>query len=41
VRNQIDAIKRLKDEGNGTTQIAKELGIGRAPVYRVLNEARN
>jgi DNA invertase Pin-like site-specific DNA recombinase len=30
------AIRKLKDEGKGATQIAKALGIGRASVYRVL-----
>ena len=31
-------IKELKDQGIGATQIAKRLGIGRASVYRVLEE---
>ena len=31
-----DAILRLKAEGMGATAIAKELGIGRASIYRVL-----
>lgn len=32
----VDAIKRLKDEGHGATAIAKQLGIARASVYRVM-----
>jgi DNA-binding IclR family transcriptional regulator len=31
-----DAIRALKAEGLGATEIAKRLGIGRASVYRVL-----
>ncbi|MDX2205829.1 MAG: recombinase family protein [Hyphomicrobiaceae bacterium] len=36
----IDAseVKRLKAEGKGPTEIAHDLGIGRASVYRVLNQ---
>ena len=33
------AIRRLKNEGKGATEIAKALGIGRASVYRVLERA--
>lgn len=33
-----DAIAALKAEGLGATEIAKRLKIGRASVYRVLNE---
>jgi DNA invertase Pin-like site-specific DNA recombinase len=29
-------VKRLKEEGTRPTEIAKELGIGRASVYRLL-----
>ena len=37
----IDAneVRRLKAEGLGATEIAKQLGIGRASVYRTLGEA--
>lgn len=38
VRAKIDEIKKLKDEGVGITTIAKQLGIGRASIYRVLAE---
>ena len=34
-----DQVKALKAEGLGATEIAKRLGIGRASVYRLLNEA--
>ncbi len=33
------AIKRLKDDGLGATAIAKQLGIARASVYRVMQSA--
>jgi DNA invertase Pin-like site-specific DNA recombinase len=33
----VDAVRRLKAEGKGATEIAKELKIGRASVYRVLD----
>jgi DNA invertase Pin-like site-specific DNA recombinase len=38
---KIDAaeVRRLKGEGHGATEIAKQLGIGRASVYRVLDAA--
>lgn len=32
------AVSKLRDKGLGATAIAKELGIGRASVYRVLNQ---
>lgn len=32
-----DKVKTLKDQGMGATDIARELGIGRASVYRVLD----
>jgi len=31
-------VRRLKREGVGATAIAKELGIGRASVYRILSD---
>lgn len=34
-----EEIRRLKAEGLGATEIAKRLGIGRASVYRLLEEA--
>jgi DNA invertase Pin-like site-specific DNA recombinase len=34
-----EAIKRLKEEGRGPTEIAEKLGINRVTVYRVLEEA--
>jgi len=36
VSNRADEIKKLKEQGMGATAIAKELGVGRASVYRVL-----
>ena len=36
-QRQADDVKRLRDEGMGATAIAKQLGIGRASVYRVLD----
>ncbi|MBK1667650.1 integrase [Rhodovibrio sodomensis] len=33
-----DKVRELRDEGMGATAIAKEMGIGRASVYRVLDE---
>lgn len=33
------AVRTLKEEGLGATEIAKRLGIGRASVYRVLGDA--
>jgi DNA invertase Pin-like site-specific DNA recombinase len=38
-RAKADDVRRLKSEGVGATEIAKELGIGRASVYRILSEA--
>ena len=32
----VEAVRSLKAEGKGATEIAKELKIGRASVYRVL-----
>ena len=32
-------VRRLREEGKGATEIAKHLGIGRASVYRVLEDA--
>lgn len=32
------AVRRLRDEGVGATEIAKRLGVGRASVYRVLHD---
>jgi len=39
----VDRVKvnRLHDQGKGATAIAKELGIGRSTVYKVLDLARN
>jgi DNA invertase Pin-like site-specific DNA recombinase len=34
-----DSVAALKAEGVGPTEIAKRLGIGRASVYRLINEA--
>jgi DNA invertase Pin-like site-specific DNA recombinase len=34
----VDNVRSLKEQGLGATAIAKELGIGRASVYRVLTE---
>jgi len=39
-RAQADEVLRLRDEGVGGTEIAKRLGIGRASVYRVLDDAK-
>jgi DNA invertase Pin-like site-specific DNA recombinase len=33
-----EAVRRLKAEGKGASEIAKDLGIGRASVYRALGE---
>ncbi len=33
----VAAVRKLRDEGFGGTEIAKQLGIGRASVYRALN----
>jgi DNA invertase Pin-like site-specific DNA recombinase len=37
-RAKADDVRRLKREGVGATAIAKELGIGRASVYRILSD---
>ncbi len=37
VRNRMTEIQQLKAEGLGATEIAKQLGVGRASVYRALN----
>lgn len=34
-----DRVKALRDSGMGATEIARQLGIGRASVYRVLTDA--
>ena len=34
----VEAVRRLKAEGKGASEIARDLGIGRASVYRVLGE---
>jgi len=34
----VDAVRSLRDQGLGGTQIAKQLGIGRASVYRALSD---
>ena len=39
VRAKADKVITLKDEGVGATEIARKLGIGRAPVYRILGDA--
>lgn len=39
-RAQAEEVLKLRDEGVGGTEIAKRLGIGRASVYRVLDEAK-
>ena len=38
-RQKSDEVLRLKRDGYGATEIAKKVGIGRASVYRILNEA--
>jgi DNA invertase Pin-like site-specific DNA recombinase len=35
---EVSEVKKLKAEGIGPTEIAKQLGIGRASVYRALSE---
>jgi len=35
----VEAVRQLKADGLGASEIAKRLGIGRASVYRVLEEA--
>lgn len=39
VRAKADEIKQLKADGMTATEIAKQLGVGRASVYRVLGQA--
>jgi DNA invertase Pin-like site-specific DNA recombinase len=34
----VEAIRALKADGKGATEIAKTLGVGRASVYRALGE---
>lgn len=34
----VDAVRSLRDQGLGGTQIAKQLGIGRASVYRAFSD---
>lgn len=34
----VDAVRSLRDQGHGGTEIAKQLGIGRASVYRALSD---
>ncbi len=34
----VDAVRSLRDQGLGGTEIAKQLGIGRASVYRALSD---
>ena len=40
-REKADEIIALRGEGKGATEIARTLGIGRASVYRVLEQARH
>lgn len=40
-RAKKNEIEQLRGQGVGPTEIAKQLGIGRASVYRVLAEAQN
>jgi DNA invertase Pin-like site-specific DNA recombinase len=35
-----NAVRRLKDDGHGATEIARRLSIGRASVHRILSAAR-
>ena len=39
-RIDVDQIKKLKEEGKGATAIAKEMGIHRDSVYRLLKEKK-
>lgn len=41
VRNRAYEIRLLKEKGMGATDIAKQLGVGRASVYRALNSAQD
>jgi DNA invertase Pin-like site-specific DNA recombinase len=38
-RAKAEEVKRLRSEGLGATEIARQVGIGRASVYRVLNDS--
>ncbi len=38
-RAKAKEVLKMKDEGRKPTEIGKELGIGRASVYRILSEA--
>lgn len=40
-RRQVDEMRRLREDGVGASEIARQLRIGRASVYRVLAEAAN
>lgn len=37
----IERVRALRDDGKGATEIAREMDIGRASVYRVLAESEN
>jgi DNA invertase Pin-like site-specific DNA recombinase len=37
----VERVKELRDSGMGASAIAKELGIGRASVYRALGSKKN
>ncbi|MEE8212903.1 MAG: helix-turn-helix domain-containing protein, partial [Acidiferrobacterales bacterium] len=40
-RARAQEVLTLRDEGVGATVIARRLGIGRASVYRIIEDARN
>ena len=40
-RAKAKEVLTLRDEGVGATEIAKRIGIGRASVYRIIEDARN
>lgn len=40
-RARAHEVLTLREEGVGATEIAKQLGIGRASVYRIIEDARN